>query len=152
MLNFIVQRVNKGKNYPLPKYTTPSASGLDLYAAIHKPTSIKVGKIKLIYSGIKIKISNGYEAQIRPRSGLALNYGITVFNSPGTIDSDFRGEIGIILINLSKQKFIVEPGMRIAQLVFTSIFRPQLTEGIVTNEDSTRSLKGFGSTGLHDKC
>ena len=132
---FYVEKVNFGKELPLPKYETESSSGIDLYAAIA--------------SGIKIKIPDNFEAQVRPRSGLALKYGVTVLNSPGTIDSDYRGEIGIILINHGSKNFLVKPKMRIAQLVFSKIKRPKLKEKKLYDFNTARGEKGFGSTGAN---
>ena len=110
---FFVERVNFGKDLPLPKYETKHASGIDLYAAISKIIILKPRQRELITSGIKIKIPENFEGQVRPRSGLALKYGVTVLNSPGTIDADFRGEIGIILINHGNKNFLIKPKMRI---------------------------------------
>ncbi len=146
---FLIERVNFGKNFPLPKYETKFSSGMDLFAAISKSITINPGEYKLIASGIKIKIPEDFEGQIRPRSGLALKYGVTVLNSPGTIDSDFRGEIGIILINHGKEKFFVKSKMRIAQLVFQPIIRPKLKEKKLCQFNTSRGKKGFGSTGVN---
>ncbi len=148
MLKFVVERVEEGKNFPLPTYATPQSSGLDLVAAIKKIEILKPKEIRLFKSGLKITIPDNFEGQIRPRSGIAMRYGITVLNSPGTIDSDYKGEIGIILINLSEIEFAVEPGMRIAQLVFSKVYKPSIIEGIVSSKNSKRKSKGFGSTGL----
>ena len=146
---FFLEKVNFGKDLPLPKYETKLSSGVDLYAAISKPININPGKYKLITSGIRIIIPKEFEGQVRPRSGLALKYGITVLNSPGTIDSDYRGEIGIILINHGGKKFLVKPKMRIAQLVFSPIIRPKFKEKKVCIFNSVRGKKGFGSTGIN---
>jgi dUTP pyrophosphatase len=128
----------------IPHYAHPGDAGLDLFAIEHQ--EILPGETQLIKTGIAIALSPGYEAQIRPRSGLALKHSITVLNSPGTIDSGYRGEIGIILINHGKKSFLVIPGMKIAQMVVTSFIQ---TKVIVTQDlDSTsRAKKGFGSTG-----
>lgn len=128
----------------IPHYAHPGDAGLDLFAIEHQ--EILPGETQLIKTGIAIALPVGYEAQIRPRSGLALKHSITVLNSPGTIDSGYRGEIGIILINHSKKSFLVIPGMKIAQMVVTSFIQ---TKVIVTQElDRTfRANKGFGSTG-----
>jgi dUTP pyrophosphatase len=128
----------------IPHYAHPGDAGLDLFAIEHQ--EILPGETQLIKTGIAIALPPGYEAQIRPRSGLALKHSITVLNSPGTIDSGYRGEIGIILINHGKKSFVVIPGMKIAQMVVTSFIQ---TKVIVTQElDSTfRANKGFGSTG-----
>ncbi len=147
MSKFFIQKVNEGKNIPLPKYKTEFSSGLDLHAAIQNPIFLKSRDFKLIPAGIKIKIPKDYEAQIRPRSGLALNYGITVLNSPGTVDSDFRGEIKIIILNNGVKTFKILPKMRIAQLVFSPIIRPILEEKNFEAFETKRNEMGFGSTG-----
>ena len=134
------------KDLPTPFRTTEGSVGYDLYANVDTRIGIMNGQSVLIPTGIKIAIESGYEVQIRPRSGLALNYGITVLNSPGTIDSDYRGELGVILINHSDKAFIVKHGMRIAQMVFNKVELPDLEE--VDNLDETkRGDGGFGSTG-----
>lgn len=129
----------------IPSYSHAEDAGLDLFAIAS--TTILPGETKLIPTGIAIALPLGTEAQIRPRSGLALKHSITVLNSPGTIDAGYRGEIGIILINLGKQPFEVIPGMKIAQMVIASIIQPKLT--IVQQLDhTTRGIGGFGSTGI----
>jgi len=129
-----------------PKYATRGSSGMDIKAAIEKPYLLKINERKIIPSGIKVEIPKGYEIQIRPRSGLALKNGITILNSPGTIDSDYRGEIGVILVNLSNHNFIVKPGERIAQLV---IAKYEQIKWKITQElpNTIRGDGGFGSTG-----
>ena len=137
--------INKSKN-PLPKYQTEGASAVDLFACLNKKTVLKPKERKIIPTGIYISIPTGYEAQVRPRSGLAIKYGITVLNSPGTIDSDYRGEIGVILINHSKIDFKISNGDRIAQLVLSSYKKIEWEE--TDNLDETnRGKGGFGSTG-----
>ncbi|MEL7564308.1 MAG: dUTP diphosphatase [Dehalobacterium sp.] len=132
---------------PKPEYQTSGAAGLDLMAAIVDDIIIEVGEYKLIPTGIKIEIPVGFEAQVRPRSGLALQHGITILNAPGTIDSDYRGEIKVILINFGKKKFTVSRGMRIAQLVLGEVTRAELQE--TDDLDQTeRSSGGFGHTGI----
>jgi len=132
---------------PIPKAASQHASGIDLFSAEEDVVEIDKGEIKLVSTGIKIALPIGFEAQVRPRSGLAYRYGITVLNTPGTIDSDYRGVIKIILINHGKEKFIVNRGDRIAQLVIQRIFQPVLVE---TKElDNTkRGIGGFGHTGI----
>lgn len=134
------------EDLPLPQYMSDAASGMDLYAAVDGPVYVERSEIKLIPTGIHIELPFGYEAQVRPRSGLALKYGLTLVNTPGTIDSDYRGEIGIILCNLGKERFTLERGMRIAQLVIQPVVRAELVE---TNnlENSRRGEGGFGHTG-----
>ncbi len=131
---------------PLPSYMSQSASGMDLYAAVENQTIVKKNEIRLIPTGIYISLPFGFEAQVRPRSGLALKYGITLINSPGTIDSDYRGEIGIILGNQGKEDFIVERGMRIAQLVVQPVVHAELEE-VAELDDTHRGEGGFGHTG-----
>lgn len=134
------------EDLPLPGYMSQSASGMDLYAAVENQTVVEKNEIKLIPTGIFIALPYGYEAQVRPRSGLALKHGITIVNSPGTIDSDYRGEIGIILCNQGKDKFLVERGMRIAQLVVQPVIHAELEE-VMELEDTHRGEGGFGHTG-----
>lgn len=131
---------------PLPQYMSEAASGMDLYAAVDKAVQLERSEIKLIPTGIHIELPLGYEAQVRPRSGLALKYGVTLVNTPGTIDSDYRGEIGIILCNFGKERFTVERGMRIAQLVIQPVFRAELIE-VDCLEETRRGVGGFGHTG-----
>ena len=135
-------------NNPNPKYQTKSSAGMDLMAYVEVPIIIESGEWKLISTGIYIKLPIGYEAQVRPRSGLALKKGITVLNSPGTIDSDYRGEIGVILINHSKNKFIVNSGERIAQLVIAKHESINL-KNVQSIDSSNRGTGGFGSTGTN---
>ena len=148
MIKVSIEKTKQGKNFPLPKYETDFSSGVDLIAVINKSIEINTGEIKLIPSGIKLKIPKGYEGQIRSRSGLALKFGISVLNSPGTIDSDYRGEISVILINQGSKNFLVEPGMRIAQLVFAPIIKCIFTEKMIKTSETKRGKNGFGSTGI----
>jgi len=135
-------------NNPNPKYQTKSSAGMDLMAFLDDPIIIESGQWKLISTGIYIKLPTGFEAQVRPRSGLALKKGITVLNSPGTIDSDYRGEIGVILINHSKNNFIVNSGDRIAQLVIAKHESINL-KNVQSIDSSNRGTGGFGSTGTN---
>ena len=140
-----VKIVNEGKQQ-LPQYATAGSAGLDLRADIDKPIVLKSLERKLIPTGLKIGLPIGYEAQIRPRSGLALKYGVTVLNSPGTIDADFRGEVCVILVNLSDIDFVVNPSERIAQMVVAK--HEQVDFQIVETLDETeRGNGGFGHTG-----
>ena len=148
MINVEVQRLSHGKSIPLPSYSSENCSGLDLYAAIKNKIKIKNGEIVIIPTGIKIVLKKNLEAQVRPRSGLAANFGITVLNAPGTIDADYRGEIKIILINHGKKIFIVERGMRVAQLIITKIEKIKWNEKKKINQKTKRKESGFGSTGL----
>ena len=148
MLKIIIEKVSQSENFHLPEYHSDYSSGLDIIADIKNPINLKQNEILLVPTGIKLKIPRGYEGQVRPRSGLALKYGITILNSPGTIDSDYRGEVKVILINHSLKKFIIKPNMRIGQIVFSPIVKVQLKLGNVNIFETKRSSKGFGSTGL----
>ena len=135
-------------NNPNPEYQTEASAGMDIRAFLNDPIDIHPGKFKLISTGIHIKILPGFEIQVRPRSGLALKKGITVLNSPGTIDSDYRGEIGVILINHSNQTFEVKSGDRIAQLVISKHEKISW-KNVNEIDSSTRGEGGFGSTGTN---
>ena len=148
MINIEIQRLSHGRNIPLPNYSSENCSGLDLYAAIKDKIKIKNGEIVTIPTGIKIVLKKNLEAQVRPRSGLAANFGITVLNTPGTIDADYRGEIKIILINHGKKIFIVERGMRVAQLIISKIEKIKWKDKKKINQNTKRKDSGFGSTGL----
>lgn len=139
-----IKIINKSK-HPLPKYQTELSAGMDLYANIDEILTLKPLERKLIPTGLFLELPAGYEAQVRPRSGLALKNGITVLNAPGTIDADYRGEVGVILINLSSEDFIINDGDRIAQMV---IARHETAEWQEVTEltDSRRGSGGFGST------
>lgn len=132
--------------FELPNYETPGAAGMDLRAHIAEKITIKPMERCLVKTGLFLEIPIGYEAQVRPRSGLALKKGITVLNSPGTIDTDYRGEVGVILVNLSNENFEIHPGDRIAQLVFAAHATAQL-EPVISLENTERGTGGFGSTG-----
>ena len=131
---------------PLPRYMTPQASGLDLCAAVSEETVINPGERKLIPTGLSLAIPPGYEAQIRPRSGLALKYGITLLNSPGTIDADYRGEIGLVIINHGEKPFVVKRGDRLAQMVISKVYQAEFLE-VESLDNTTRNSGGFGHTG-----
>jgi dUTP pyrophosphatase len=131
----------------LPQYESEGAAGADIHACIEKPITIVPIQRAFVPTGLKIEIPKGYECQVRPRSGLAAKYGITVLNSPGTIDSDYRGEIKIILINLGEEAFTINNGDRIAQLVFTPVVQVAMEESQELSE-TERGSGGFGSTGL----
>lgn len=142
-----IKIINKSK-HSLPKYQTPCAAGMDLYADLEGPVILKPLQRKLISTGLSIELPEGFEAQIRPRSGLALKNGITVLNAPGTVDADYRGEIGVILINLSDTEFTVKDGDRIAQMVIARHECATWEETSVL-EESQRGTGGFGSTSIH---
>jgi len=135
------------EDLPLPSYMSTGASGMDLYAAVDGEVTIEPGSVALIPTGIRMALPHGFEAQVRPRSGLALKNGITVLNSPGTIDSDYRAEVGVILANLGRKPFVVRRGMRVAQMVVARTYRAEVVR---TDElpQSERQHGGFGSTGL----
>jgi dUTP pyrophosphatase len=140
-----VKIINNG-NCPMPSYETAGAAGMDVRANIIDPICVAQGERILIPTGLFLEIPSGLECQVRPRSGLALKKGITVLNTPGTIDSDYRGEVGVILINLSNENFTIEPNDRIAQLVFCPVIQVTLIETDAL-ESSDRGTGGFGSTG-----
>lgn len=140
-----VKIVNKS-GYPVPEYATPSSAGLDLKANIEVPVTLEPFARAMVPTGLFIALPEGTEAQIRPRSGLAAKHGITVLNSPGTIDADYRGEIKVILVNLSNEAFVVNPGERIAQMVVARYDQVQWDEVEVLDE-TRRGEGGFGSTG-----
>jgi dUTP pyrophosphatase len=141
-----VKRVGPVK-VPLPSYQTPESAGLDLSAALEEPVTLMPGDRRLIPTGLALAIPAGYEGQVRPRSGLALRAGVGIVNSPGTIDADFRGEIGIVLINHGREPFVVEPLARIAQLVILPVLRVGID--VVDELDRTeRGEGGYGSTGV----
>ncbi len=145
--NFFIQKVENAKDLNLPKYMTSGSAGLDLCANIEEDVLIEPSEYKVINTGIKISIPSNCEAQLRPRSGLALKYGITLLNSPGTIDSDYRGEIKVILINHGKDPFIIKRGDRIAQMVISQILNVQFEE-TYDLDNTIRGDKGFGHTGV----
>ena len=141
----IVEIINKSK-HPLPKYSTAYSAGMDLRANINEEISLLPQDRILVKTGLHLEIPQGYEAQVRPRSGLALKNGITVLNSPGTIDADYRGEVGVVLINHSKDVFYINNGDRIAQMVLNPILKMELEE-TDNLPDTVRGEGGFGSTG-----
>jgi dUTP pyrophosphatase len=137
-----------GKDLPLPSYQSASAAGLDLLAAVSStaPVTISPGARALVPTGIAIALASGYEAQVRPRSGLSARHGLTVLNTPGTIDADYRGEIQVLLINLGEEPVTVERGMRVAQMVIAPVARAEILD-VVFLDQTTRGSGGFGSTG-----
>lgn len=141
-----VQIINKSK-HSLPQYATSSSAGMDLRANLDNPIVLKPLQRCLVPTGLYIALPEGFEAQIRPRSGLALKKGITLLNTPGTIDADYRGEIGVIVINLSAEDFIIEDGERIAQMVIARYEQAEW-QGVEVLEDTERGAGGFGHTGV----
>lgn len=146
-LTVALKRLRNSDGLDLPAYATASSAGMDLLAATDSPQTLEPGQRELIPTGIAIALPEGVEAQVRPRSGLALKHGVTVLNAPGTIDADYRGEIGVILINHGTEPFLVERGMRIAQLVFAKVSMADWEE-VATLSESERAEGGFGSTGI----
>lgn len=141
-----VNIINKG-HQPFPQYATPLSAGMDLRANLEEPVILKPLERKLIPTGLHIALPAGFEAQVRPRSGLALKKGITVLNTPGTIDADYRGEIGVVLINLSQEEFVVNDGERIAQMVIARHEKAEFIEVEVLDE-TERGEGGYGHTGV----
>lgn len=145
-LNINLQILDHARDLSLPNYATDQSAGMDLEAAIDAPLTLKPGERKIVQTGLSMALPAGYEAQIRPRSGLAFKHGVTVLNSPGTIDADYRGEIKVILANLGDEDFTIERGMRIAQMVIAR--HEQAVWSVVdTLEETERGAGGFGSTG-----
>ncbi len=142
-----VKRLDNNPDLPLPSYHSDGSSGLDLCAAVEEDLTLKAGEIRLIPTGLSISLPRGYEAQVRPRSGLALRHGLGLVNSPGTIDADYRGEIGVIVINWGKEPFTIHRGDRIAQMVIGKVYRARIEE--VDEIDPTRRGEGgFGHSGI----
>ncbi|MBF1450117.1 dUTP diphosphatase [Segatella oris] len=141
-----IKVVNKG-HQPLPEYATPQSAGMDLRANIEAPITLKPMERRLIPTGLYIALPVGYEAQIRPRSGLALKHGITVLNTPGTIDADYRGELMVLLVNFSDSDFIINDGERIAQMVI-ACHEQGIFEVVETLDDTERGTGGYGHTGV----
>ena len=146
MSSIIIKTINESGN-PLPAYATPGSSGMDLRANITEPLTLKPLERKLVPTGLFMEIPLGYEGQVRPRSGMAVNKGITCLNTPGTIDSDYRGELKVLLINLSNEEQVIEPADRIAQIVFVKIEIASI-ELVQQLNHTERAAGGFGHTGL----
>lgn len=141
-----IRIINRGSQQ-LPAYATPQSAGMDLRANIEDPITLRPSERRIVPTGLYIALPEGYEAQVRPRSGLALKHGITVLNSPGTIDSDYRGEIGVLLINLSDTPFVINAGERIAQMVVARHEQAELIE-VEELDDTERGAGGYGHTGV----
>ena len=146
-LKIQILRLPHGEGVPLPKYMSHSASGMDLYAAIDGEVVLKPGERKLIPTGFKMALPEGYEAQVRPRSGLAVKNGISVLNTPGTIDEDYRGEVGVILVNHGQEDFKVKRSDRIAQMVINKVEQADIEE-VKSLSETHRNSGGFGHTGV----
>ena len=145
-----IKKDETAKDLPLPKYATEGSSGMDIYAAVDGESTIEPGEIKLIRSGFYLSIPPGYEAEIRPRSGLALKHGITLVNSPGTIDSDFRGLVCVIITNLGKKPYVIRRGDKIAQMLFKETLNVNL-ELREELDETKRGAGGFGHTGMRER-
>ncbi|HBP19885.1 MAG TPA: dUTP diphosphatase [Planctomycetes bacterium] len=141
-----VTRLEHGADLTLPRYETEFSAGLDLRAALEEPLTVAPGERVVIPTGLKIEIPAGYEGQVRPRSGLALKYGLTVLNAPGTIDADYRGEVKVLLVNVGQNAHVLERGERVAQLVIAPVTRVVLEE-VAELSETERGEGGFGSTG-----
>jgi len=146
-LSVEIVQLAHAQDLPLPRYATELSAGMDLLAATGETVSIRPGERASIPTGIAVAIPKGYEAQVRPRSGLAAKHGLTVLNAPGTIDADYRGEISVVMINFGDRTFDVERGMRIAQLVFAPVRSTEWRQ-VAALDGTQRSVNGFGSTGL----
>jgi len=141
-----IQVVNRG-HQPLPACATPQSAGMDLRANLEEPITLRPLERRLIPTGLYIALPEGYEAQVRPRSGLALKHGLTVLNAPGTIDADYRGEVGVVLINLSQQDFIINDGERIAQMVIACCEQGEMVV-VEALDETERGAGGYGHTGI----
>jgi dUTP pyrophosphatase len=146
MLKAQIKRLPNNPDLPLPQYMSEHAAGMDLFAAVGKPSVIPPGGWELIPTGIAIALPDGYEAQVRPRSGLALKQGVSILNTPGTVDADYRGEVGVILMNHSHQDLIIKRGDRIAQMIVNKIEKIQFEE-VKELPETQRGAGGFGHTG-----
>ncbi|MGL3608288.1 dUTP diphosphatase [Rhizobium sp. G187] len=144
-----LKRLPHGEGLALPSYETPGAAGMDLRAAVEDgaPMTLSPGKRALVPTGLIMEIPQGFEAQIRPRSGLAFKNGVTCLNTPGTIDSDYRGEVKVLLVNLGDEDFVIDRGMRIAQMVIAPVTQARVAE-VTETSDTARGAGGFGSTGV----
>jgi len=147
-VRLLIRRKEGCEDLPLPRYMSAGASGMDLHAAVDGDMVIQPGQVGLVPTGLHIALPPGYEAQVRPRSGLALKQRVTVLNAPGTVDSDYRAEVRVILANLGEEPFTVQRGMRIAQMIISRVERAEIVE-VDELDETQRQFGGFGSTGLH---
>jgi len=147
-IDFLVRRKAGCEDLPLPRYMSEAAAGMDVCAAVEGPLVVRPGEVRLVPTGLYVAVPPGYEVQVRPRSGLALEHGLTIVNAPGTIDADYRGEVGIIVGNVGREPFTVTRGQRIAQLVVAAIARAEvrLVEAL---PETDRGAGGFGHSGTH---
>ena len=142
-----IKRLGSQHDFPLPSYASKGSSGCDLRASVDSPITLNPGEVQLVPTGLAVSVPAGYEAQIRPRSGMALKHGIGIVNSPGTVDADYRGEIGIILINWGKIPFVIHRGDRIAQMVIVGVFHAEIRE-VDELDETERGEGGFGHSGI----
>jgi len=147
-ISLLVRRKEGTDDLPLPRYMSEAAAGMDVCAAVDEPLVLEPGDIRLVPTGLYVAVPPGYEVQVRPRSGLALKHGLTVANAPGTIDADYRGEVGIIVANIGRRPFTVTRGMRIAQLVVAAVARADLKQ-VDDLPETDRGHGGFGHSGTH---
>jgi len=147
-ISLLVRRKPGTDDLPLPRYMSEAAAGMDVCAAVDQPLVIEPGDIKLVPTGLQVAVPPGYEVQVRPRSGLALKHGLTVVNAPGTIDADYRGEVGVIVGNIGREAFTITRGMRIAQLVVAAVARADVQQ-VDELPETDRGEGGFGHSGTH---
>ena len=147
-ITLLVRRKAGCDDLPLPRYMSEAAAGMDVCAAVDKPLVLEPGNIKLVPTGLQVAVPPGYEIQVRPRSGLALKHGLTVVNAPGTIDADYRGEVGVIVGNIGRQPFTITRGMRVAQLVVAAVARADVQQ-VDKLPETGRGEGGFGHSGTH---
>lgn len=147
VVNVLIEQLQEAQDLPLPSYATAGSVGMDLFAAVNQELSLMPGERTLVPTGIRIAVPDGYEAQLRPRSGLAIKQGLSLVNSPGTIDSDYRGQVQVVIINLGSEAIVIRRGDRIAQMVICPVIRARLVESTSLPE-TTRGEGGFGHTGV----
>ena len=147
-ISLLIRRKAGCDDLPLPRYMSEAAAGMDVCAAVDEPLVLEPGDIKLVPTGLQVAVPPGYEIQVRPRSGLALEHGLTVVNAPGTIDADYRGEVGVIVGNIGRQPFTITRGMRIAQLVVAAVARADVQQ-VDELPETGRGEGGFGHSGTH---
>ena len=147
-ISLLIRRKAGCDDLPLPRYMSEAAAGMDVCAAVDEPLVLEPGDIQLVPTGLQVAVPPGYEVQVRPRSGLALKHGLTVVNAPGTIDADYRGEVGVIVGNIGRQPFTITRGMRIAQLVVAAVARADVHE-VDELPETGRGEGGFGHSGTH---
>jgi len=147
-ISLLVRRKPGTDDLPLPRYMSEAAAGMDVCAAVDEPLVLEPGDIRLVPTGLQVAVPTGYEVQVRPRSGLALKHGLTVVNTPGTIDADYRGEVGVIVGNIGREAFTITRGMRVAQLVVAAVARADVQQ-VDELPETDRGEGGFGHSGTH---